>query len=79
MKTASAPKRRVTIRELFGSPTQNEVAKALDVDPSIVNRWAQGKVIPNGYNLQRLARFFGVSADDIDLDPPEGQKRRVSA
>jgi len=79
MKTASAPKKRVTIRELFGSPTQNEVAKALDVDPSIVNRWAQGKVIPNGYNLQRLARFFGVSADDIDLDPPEGQKRRVSA
>jgi transcriptional regulator with XRE-family HTH domain len=76
---APAVKKRVTIRELFGSPTQQEVAKALDVDPSIVNRWAQGHVIPNGYNLQRLARFFGVSADDIDLDPPPGHKRRVSA
>jgi transcriptional regulator with XRE-family HTH domain len=70
------PGRRYTIRELFQSPTQLEAAEALDVDPSIVNRWVQGKVIPNGYNLQRLAKFFGISADDIDLQVPEGARVR---
>ena len=71
-------RKRYTLRELFGSPTQREVAEALGVDPSIVNRWAQGRTIPNGYNLQRLANFFGVSADDIDLQVIDGKRPRCA-
>jgi len=73
--------KRITLRELFApappSPTQLAVARALGVDKSIVNRWAQGKAIPNGYNLQRIARYFGISADDIDLEVTEGQRASV--
>lgn len=73
-------KKRITLRELFGppppTPTQVWVASELGVDKSIVNRWVNGKSIPNGYNLQRIARLFEISADDIDLQVPEGGHTR---
>jgi transcriptional regulator with XRE-family HTH domain len=73
---AAQPKRKVRISELFGAPTQARVARELGVDLSIVNRWARGRSIPNGYNLQRLAKIFGISADDIDLEIEDGRRPR---
>lgn len=57
-----------TIRELFERPpTQAEAAARIGVDPAVVNRWINGTAVPNGIYLQRLAQYFGVSADEIDL------------
>lgn len=73
-------RKKLTIRELFRRPpTQGEVAAHIGVDPSIVNRWIQGRSIPNGINLQRLSKYFGVSADDIDLVTDYEEGKRVSA
>jgi len=77
----ASPGKRITLRQLLEpappTPKQLALARALGVDKSIVNRWAQGKTIPNGYNLQRIARYFGISADDIDLEVTEGQRASV--
>lgn len=60
-------KRRITLRELFDVPTQSELARFLDVNQSVVSRMLAGTVTPNGRQLQRIAEYFGISADSIDL------------
>jgi transcriptional regulator with XRE-family HTH domain len=47
------------------------VARELQVDPSTVYRWRDGRVKPSGERLQSLARFLRIDANDILLDDEE--------
>lgn len=69
-------KRRTTLRDLFDFPTQSELARYLDVNQSVVSRMLSGDVTPNGRQLQRIAEYFGISADAIDLS---GYREKRSA
>ena len=42
---------------------QKELARKIDVDPSVVSLWLSGKRMPNADSLCRLADYFGVSVD----------------
>jgi transcriptional regulator with XRE-family HTH domain len=44
------------------------VARELQVDPSTIYRWRDGRAKPTGDRLQALARFLHVDANDILLD-----------
>jgi transposase-like protein len=44
------------------------VARELQVDPSTVYRWRDGRAKPSGDRLQDLARFLRIDANDILLD-----------
>jgi len=62
-----------TIRELREerNQTQLDVAKALDVTPVTVYNWERGKYEPKAVQLRALARWFGVSMDDIAFEAEE--------
>jgi transcriptional regulator with XRE-family HTH domain len=76
MKTApAAPKGMTSIKDLFERPpTQQEVARAIGVDPSVINRWINGTAIPNGLYLQRLCAYFGVPEAQIDFSQYEAHR-----
>lgn len=87
MKVAPSPistkPKTTTIRALFERPpTQSEVARAIGVDPAVINRWITGTAIPNGLHLQRLCAYFGVSPLEIDFSEfaarSNGRKKRAS-
>lgn len=58
---------KVTIAELLDTRNLVVVAQRLGVDPKTLRRWRDNEVVPSGDNLQTLARFFGVDANQIDL------------
>lgn len=45
--------------------TQQEVADKLFVTRQCVSRWEQGKSIPDIYNLESLAKLYGVTINDL--------------
>ena len=54
-----------TLRGLIAEKeiNQKELARKIDVDPSVVSLWLSGKRMPNVDSLCRLADYFGVSVD----------------
>ncbi len=54
-----------TLRGLISEKeiNQEELARKIDVDPSVVSLWLSGKRMPNADSLCRLADYFGVSVD----------------
>ena len=56
-----------TLRQLrlqMGS-TQQEVADALGMDRSTLNKYETGDRIPNMLTVRRLAAFYGISVDEL--------------
>lgn len=45
--------------------TQEELAKAIGVDSSIISKFEKGKVLPSLARLQSIADVLGVSLDDL--------------
>ena len=64
-----------TIRELRTERgwTQLQLANQLGVTPATIHMWERGKSEPTVSALRKVARLFGVSSDDIELESPEGQ------
>ena len=54
-----------TLRGLIAEKeiNQKELARKIDVDPTVVSLWLSGKRMPNADSLCRLADYFGVSVD----------------
>jgi transcriptional regulator with XRE-family HTH domain len=54
--------------------TQAELARALEAKPAQVSRWINGKNLPEGEYVEKIAEFLGVEYDDlyrsIDRKPP---------
>lgn len=59
-----------TIRELREAAglTQLQLANALGITPGAVYSWERGRNEPKASQLRALARFFGVSMDDIAFE-----------
>lgn len=53
------------LRESAGYKTQQAFADAFGVAQSTVGGWEAGKREPNYETTMRLAKFFGVSVDDL--------------
>lgn len=45
--------------------TQQEVAERLNIDQSTVSLWETGVTIPRGTRLIELAKFYGVTVDEL--------------
>jgi transcriptional regulator with XRE-family HTH domain len=62
-----------TIRELREErgQTQLDLAVAVGVTPATVYNWERGKYEPKASQLRALARYFGVSMDDIAFEGEE--------
>lgn len=54
----------VTERKKAGF-TQMRVAKELGITDSAVNQWEKGKTFPKTKLLQKLARLYGCTVDDL--------------
>lgn len=51
---------------------QTELAKRLNVEKTAVNRWCNGKSIPDGNTLLKIAAILEISLDHyIGIDPKE--------
>lgn len=53
-----------TLRRKAGL-SQEELAEKLDVSRQAVSKWEQGKAMPETGKLLSIARYFGVSLDDL--------------
>jgi transcriptional regulator with XRE-family HTH domain len=53
------------LSEWLAPYNRSAVARELGVDTSTVSRWYRGKAIPQGDQLQALARFLGIDANAI--------------
>lgn len=53
------------LREATGYRSQQSFADAFGVAQSTIGNWEAGKREPNYETTMRLARFFGVSIDDL--------------
>lgn len=51
--------------------TQTELARRMGVAEGQVNKWENGRVMPNPRNLERLGRTLGVPAETFLL-PDDG-------
>ncbi len=62
-----------TIRQLREEQgwSQPVLAMRVGVNPSVVSRWERGVARPSRHNAFRLARLFGVTVQDIILEPAE--------
>lgn len=45
--------------------TQEYLAKKLCVSAQTINKWENGKCLPDAINLLNIAQFYGVSLDDL--------------
>ncbi|MGI6005015.1 MAG: helix-turn-helix domain-containing protein [Christensenellales bacterium] len=59
-----------SLRQNMGS-TQQEVADALGMDRSTLNKYETGDRVPNMVTVKRLALFYGVSVDELTSVPEE--------
>lgn len=65
MKAAgNFPSRVRELRQRFGM-TQIELAKRVHVTQQAVVLWEKGRSVPQGDSVKRLAKIFGVPADDL--------------
>jgi len=53
------------LSEWLAAYNRSEVARQLGVDTGTVSRWFRGKAGPRGDQLQALARFLKIDANDI--------------
>lgn len=53
------------LRELRGERSQEEVATALNVTVNAISQYETGKRIPNDPMKVKIARFFGMSVEDL--------------
>ncbi len=62
-----------TIRELREERglTQLQLATKLGITPGAVYSWERGRNEPKASQLRALARFFGVSMDDVLFEAEE--------
>ena len=49
-----------------------QLADAMSVSPSAVNKWVYGKANPSADKLPLLARVLGCSIDELSDDRPPG-------
>lgn len=56
--------RLVTIRKQQNM-TQNDLATLLQVSYQAVSRWERNENLPDVYTLQKIAKIYGVSIDEI--------------
>lgn len=52
--------------------TQSEAARRLEVDQSAVSLWENGKRIPRGALLVRIADLYGCTVDELLGRTPAG-------
>lgn len=45
--------------------TQEELAQSLYVSRTAISKWESGRGYPNIDSLQRIAKFFGITVDDL--------------
>jgi transcriptional regulator with XRE-family HTH domain len=50
-------------------PSISEVCRRLEINRQQFNKYLSGQVRPSRHNRRRLADFFGVQPDDLDLPP----------
>ncbi len=50
------------IRELYGA-TQDEIAKALNVNRATVSQWETGAIKASNVNLEKLSLFYGIGPE----------------
>ena len=53
------------LKELRGSKTEAEVAKAIGVGQTAISMYETGDRIPRDHIKVKLAKFFGVSVESI--------------
>ena len=58
------------LRELRGMQ-QKELAIALKVSQPTVSDWEAGRKTPSGKSLVKIARFFGISVEELTSDMKE--------
>lgn len=51
--------------------TQVEFAKQIHVTQSAVSHWESGRSVPDTVQLFRIAEFFGVTVEDLNIAPRE--------
>lgn len=66
------------VRQLLGEVSQAELARRLDVDPSVVNRWVNGKAPFDHDDVANIENALGLTAGTIALvaglyDPQAGE------
>lgn len=59
--------------------SQSELARAVGIHASTVNRWLTGERLPDADELERACRLLGLSADVLlGLDPGEQTEEEVA-
>ena len=56
---------------------QFEIADVLGLDERTYRRYESGESVLRGDHLQKLARYYGISSDEIDLKPEKGKNTRL--
>src|SRR5688572_31561451 len=70
------------LRQSYGSAdgvSQEIVAKAIDVTPNTISRWETGTYQRTIHDLDKLARFFGVSILEFFPKNESHSEERVNA
>ncbi|MFU0763205.1 helix-turn-helix transcriptional regulator [Staphylococcus pasteuri] len=62
------------------SVTQEELALSINVSVQSINKWENGKCLPDAINLMHLANFYNVSLDALMSNevPSECQKEKLT-
>lgn len=55
------------VRQLLGEVTQAELARRLNVDPSVVNRWLRGKAPFNHDDVARIEQALRLTPGTVAL------------
>lgn len=45
--------------------TQQEMAKELSISIQSINKWENGKCLPDAINLLNISQYFNISIDDL--------------
>ena len=53
--------------------TQEELAERVGVTRQAISKWERGDGLPDLYNIQSLAKVFGISIDELINDAPKSQ------
>ena len=53
------------LQDLRGKRSQEEIANACDISPAAVGMYERGERIPRDEIKIRLARYFGVSVEEL--------------
>ena len=53
--------------------SQEDFAEKIDVSRQAISRWENGTALPDAYNILRISKLFGVSADYLLNEDHEGE------